>query len=800
MATHRRGASGLLLASGRWGLLTALAPALFLGAAACTAGSDDQNGFSVIQPDETEPSDDDTGDDVPPVNTRTPTDDDLVLVEAPPPPFCGDGALNDDEQCDDGGTESGDGCSSNCLVVEQGYACPTPGSRCELAAICGDGLLLLDEACDDGNAASGDGCTQNCQLEADFACPVPGEPCVTSVVCGDGVVSGAELCDDGNTGADDGCSATCQTEDGWSCPIAGARCVPVCGDGLVRGLEQCDVGPVSSAGCSDTCGPEDGFVCRVEGEACEPTVCGDGVTEGSEGCDDENDRPFDGCLACVREPTCEAGECAAVCGDGLRYDSEECDDGNTLSGDGCAADCTVEPGFTCTDLGGDGAAGTTFVLPVIYRDFIGNDTSGDGLEATRAAARAAPAGTANDIQVHPDFNTFTGTGLLGAVQNTLGPDGLPVLVAATAAPNFTSAVRFNQWYRDTPNVNLPLVRDLTLTAVDDDSGSFVFDSAVESADAQFDPILGDGWQEARSIGGAAATVYEGTEFCVQDEVSQPGAAGATPRNMSFTTETRFVFEYQGGEHFEFSGDDDVWVFVNNRLVVDLGGLHEIATGEFDLSGQGDAPGLATVSREGPPGSALTLAAPLAIPTGMEFGGIYEVVLFHAERHECGSNFKLTLAGFDAPRSRCQEECGDGVVTRSETCDEGPQNGAGYGFCADDCTPGPRCGDAVVQEEGGEECDNGLNLDRYSTSATACGPGCKLPSFCGDGVIDAAFGEECDDGVNDNSYGGCSDSCGLGPFCGDGAVNGGTEECDDGNRVNGDGCNLSCQEEREIIPS
>jgi cysteine-rich repeat protein len=55
-------------------------------------------------------------------------------------------------------------------------------------------------------------------------------------------------------------------------------------------------------------------------------------------------------------------------------------------------------------------------------------------------------------------------------------------------------------------------------------------------------------------------------------------------------------------------------------------------------------------------------------------------------------------------------------------------------------------------------------------------------------------------VNDNSYGGCSDSCGLGPSCGDGAVNGGDEECDDGNRVNGDGCNLSCKTEREIIPS
>jgi cysteine-rich repeat protein len=178
------------------------------------------------------------------------------------------------------------------------------------------------------------------------------------------------------------------------------------------------------------------------------------------------------------------------------------------------------------------------------------------------------------------------------------------------------------------------------------------------------------------------------------------------------------------------------------------------------------------------------------------GGVYEAVLFHAERHECGSNFKLTLAGFDKPRSACQEVCGDGVVTRSETCDDGALNGTGYGVCADDCTPGPHCGDGRVDPEGGEFCDNGLNVDRYSTSPVACGPGCTRPSFCGDSVVDATFGEQCDDGVNDNSYGGCSDTCKLGPRCGDGFTNGGGEECDDGNRINGDGCNLACRYERD----
>jgi fibro-slime domain-containing protein len=761
------------------GLVALLGGVALTALSTCTPGKDVDRAVSVVGvegPEEPAKA-------TPGAPMRTATEADLVLVEAAPPPFCGDGALNDDEQCDDGNTDAADGCSSNCLIVEQGYACAEPGKPCELAAICGDGLQILDERCDDGNVVGGDGCASNCQIEKDYACPEPGKPCVSAVECGDGRVSGDEQCDDANTVADDGCSATCQIEAGWACPIPGALCVPTCGDGLLRGLEQCDDGNAASPGCSASCGREDGFVCDTAGEPCRATVCGDGVREGSEGCDDgPGDVPFDGCFQCVREPTCVAGECGAQCGDGLRYDSEACDDGNLSNGDGCSDICTIEPGFACVDQGGNGATGGTFVLPVIYRDFVGIDTSGDPQAAARVAARAAAG-----VQQHPQFNSFAGTGVLGAVAAQLGADGRPVL--ATTEASFVPAARFNQWYRDDTTVNLPVIANLTLTAQGD--GSFVFDSAIEGADGQFDPLLGLGFQAPPPGAGVS---LESPELCARDLV--PGSANAvgngTPRNMSFTTETHFVFEYAGGETFAFSGDDDVWVFVNNRLVVDLGGLHEIATGDFKL----DDAGVATVNRAGPPGSALTLAAPITINTGMVVGNVYEAVLFHAERHECGSNFKLTLAGFDKPRSVCREVCGDNVVTRSESCDQGELNGTGYGVCSATCTPGPRCGDSVVDESGGEACDNGLNVDRYSTSSDACGPGCKLPSVCGDAVIDSSFGEQCDDGKNDDSYGGCSPQCKLGPRCADGIVNG-PEECDDGNRVNGDGCNLGCKIERDV---
>jgi cysteine-rich repeat protein len=75
----------------------------------------------------------------------------------------------------------------------------------------------------------------------------------------------------------------------------------------------------------------------------------------------------------------------------------------------------------------------------------------------------------------------------------------------------------------------------------------------------------------------------------------------------------------------------------------------------------------------------------------------------------------------------------------------------------------------------------------------------LPGRCGDGNVDAAFGEECDNGEmnSDTTYDGCTTMCKLGPRCGDGIVQA-PEVCDDGNRLNGDGCNVQCLVERPAL--
>jgi len=91
-----------------------------------------------------------------------------IDINSGAPPFscsaCGDGDLNPFEACDDGNTESGDGCSADCSTVEDGFVCPVPGEPC-IQTVCGDGITDPGEECDDGNNISGDGCSPNCLLE-----------------------------------------------------------------------------------------------------------------------------------------------------------------------------------------------------------------------------------------------------------------------------------------------------------------------------------------------------------------------------------------------------------------------------------------------------------------------------------------------------------------------------------------------------------------------------------------------------------------------------------------------------------
>ncbi|GBG27676.1 Protein psiA [Hondaea fermentalgiana] len=176
--------------------------------------------------------------------------------------------------------------------------------------------------------------------------------------------------------------------------------------------------------------------------------------------------------------------------------------------------------------------------------------------------------------------------------------------------NYTTSRQqyFSAWYNDDPVYNKRV--GIKIDLEQQSSGLYEYSSGSFYPLRKFDNARDEG-------------LYTDGLEVLEENYPDPNRAPVWPNSLLsgnhfwFTTEFHTYFEYSGDEEFKFLGDDDFWVFINEKPAIDLGGTHPPADDSIVLSDYADENHL-----------------------NLTVGEVYALSIFHAERHTSASNFNV----------------------------------------------------------------------------------------------------------------------------------------------------------------